>query len=118
MLSSYFQNMSVGMTKEQYFEMCEQLGTEPLEEEIPLEIEDFPHEVQQAITVYYRLRDEWDTMNGVYLGKSYSGLAEILDIFEIGKEDRKYFLEWITVLDNARSKAIEASKPKKADKTP
>lgn len=110
--------MNVGMTKEQYFEMCEQLGTEPLESEIPMEIDDFPAEVQQAITVYYKLRDEWDTMNGVYLGKSYAGLGEILDIFEVEKEDRKLFLEWITVLDNARSKAIESSKPKKADKTP
>ena len=106
------------MTKEQYFEMCEALGTTPVEEEIPLEIEDFPAEVQQAINVYYRLRDEWDTMNGIYLGKSYTGLGEILEIFEVEKEDRKYFLEWITILDNVRRKAIEASKPKKADKTP
>lgn len=106
------------MTKDQYFEMCQALGTEPLDEEIPLEIEDFPQEVQQAITVYYRLRDEWDTMNGIYLGKSYTGLGEILDIFEVQKEDRRYFLEWISILDAARSKAIEASRPKKADKTP
>lgn len=110
--------MSIGMTKDQYFEMCQALGTEPLDEEIPLEIEDFPQEVQQAITVYYRLRDEWDTMNGIYLGKSYTGLGEILDIFEVQKEDRRYFLEWISTLDAARSKAIEASRPKKADKTP
>lgn len=100
------------MTKDQYFEMCDALGTTPIEEEIPMEIDDFPSEVQQAITVYYRLKDDWDGMNGVYLGKSYTGLGEILDIFEIEKEDRKLFLEWISVLDSARSKAIEASKPK------
>jgi hypothetical protein len=110
--------MNVGMTKEQYFEMCEQLGTEPLEDEIPMEVEDFPDEVQQAIVVYYRLRDEWDTMNGIYLGKSYTGLGEILDIFEVEKEDRKLFLEWLSILDDARGKAIEASKPKSKDKTP
>lgn len=111
--------MNVGMTKAQYFEMCEALGTEPLESEIPMELDDFPVEVQQAITVYYRLRDEWDTMNGVYLGKSYTGLGEILDIFDVKKEDRKLFLEWIGILDAARSKTIEASRPKKgSDKTP
>lgn len=111
--------MNVGMTKAQYFEMCEQLGSEPLESEIPLDLEDFPPEVQQAITVYYRLRDEWDTMNGVYLGKSYTGLGEILDIFDIEKQDRKLFLEWISILDSARSKVLDAAKPKKVmDKTP
>lgn len=109
--------MSVGMTKDHYFEMCQALGTEPIESEIPMEQDDFPEEVQQAITVYYKLRDEWDTMNGLYLGKSYTGLGEILDIFEVDKSDRKYFLEWITILDNARSKAIEASRPKQ-QKTP
>ncbi len=113
----YFQNMSLGVSKDTYFEICEAMGTEPVESEIPFELEDFPDEVQQAITVYYRLRDEWDTMNGLYLGKSYTGLGEILDIFEIDKCDRRHFLEWITILDNARSKAIEASKPKQA-KTP
>ena len=29
------------MTKEQYIEMCQQLDTEPLESEMPLEFEDF-----------------------------------------------------------------------------
>jgi hypothetical protein len=109
--------MSLGMTKDHYFEMCEAMGTEPLDSEIPWDLEDFPHEVQQTITIYYKLRDEWDTMNGLYLGKSYTGLAEILDIFEVDKCDRKHFLEWLTILDNARSKAIEASKPKQ-QKTP
>lgn len=106
------------MTKVQYFEMCDALGTEPVDSEIPVEIDDFPQEVQQAIAVYYRLRDEWDTMNGVYLGKSYTGLGEIFDIFEIEREDRKLFLEWISALDAARSKVIEASKTKRSDKTP
>lgn len=105
--------MGVGMTKETYFEMCEQLGTTPIESEIPVETDDFPDEVQEAINIYYRLRDEWDTMNGVYMGKSYTGLGEIFEIFEIEKQDRKYFLEWIAVMDRARSKAIELNKPKK-----
>lgn len=112
MLGSFFQNMSVKMTKESYFEMCAALGTEPIEEEIPIELDDFPEEVQEAINVYYKLRDEWDTMNGVYMGKSYTGLRDILDILEIDIADRKYVLEWISVMDASRSKVIEASKPK------
>lgn len=112
MLVSFFQNSSVNMTKEQYFEMCEALGTEPDENEIPVEYDDFPDIVQEAIGVYYKLRDEWDSFSGTYMGKSYVGLAEIFDILEIEKCDRKYILDWITIMDNTRSKIISAQKPK------
>ena len=112
MLVSYFQNSSVGMTREQYFEMCEALGNEPDDEEIPVEMDDFPGIVQEAIGVYYKLRDEWDTFNGTYMGKSYVGLAEIFDILEIEKYDRKYILDWISIMDNTRSKIINDQKPK------
>lgn len=116
MLEAFFQNMSAKMTKELYFEMCEALGSEPVESEIPIEIDDFPEEVQEAINVYYKLRDEWDTMNGVYMGKSYTGLRDILDILEIPTQDRKYVLEWVSTMDAARSKMLEAQRPKQPAK--
>lgn len=100
------------MTKEAYFEMCEALGNEPIDDEIPVELEDFPNEVQNSINIYYRLKDEWDTMNGIYLGKSYNGLADIFNIYEVDTADRKYFLEWFAVMDASRSRAIEAKRPK------
>jgi hypothetical protein len=100
------------MTRDQYFEMCEALGTEPVEEEIPVEMEDFPTEVQEAIGVYYKLRDEWDTFNGNYMGKSYVGLSDIFDILDIEKKDRKFILEWISVMDSTRHKIINDQKPK------
>lgn len=104
------------MSKESYFELCEALGTEPVEEEIPVEIEDFPLEVQEAINIYFKLRDEWDGMNGVYMGKSYAGLQDILDILEVQQGDRKTILDWISALDNARSRVLQAQKPKSATK--
>ena len=67
--------MNLGMTKESYFEMCEMMGSEPVESEIPVEFDDFPLEVQQAFNAYRMLRDEWDTMNGNYLGKSLIGVV-------------------------------------------
>jgi hypothetical protein len=106
------------MTKDAYFEMCEALGNEPIEEEIPVEMDDFPQEVQEAIGVYYKLRDEWDTMNGVYLGKSYAGFADILNILEIPQENRKLLLDWIAIMDAARSKAFKEMKPAKVEKPP
>jgi hypothetical protein len=98
------------MTKDSYFELCEVLGTEPVDEEIPVEIEDFPPEVQLSISIYFKLRDEWESMSGTYMGKSYLGLQDILDILEVEKADRKDVLEWIAVLDHARSQIFKAQK--------
>ena len=112
MLDSYFQNQDVGMTKDQYFEMCEMLGSEPVDSEIPVEFEDFPDIVQQAFIVYNKLRDDWDTMNGVYMGKSYQGLQEIFEIYEIDRDDRKMFLDWFAAVDGIRRKLYDAKKPK------
>lgn len=112
MLESFFQNASAKMTKAMYFEMCEELGTEPVEEEIPIEMQDFPLEVQAAIDVYYRLRDERDTMNGHYLGKSFAGFQDVLDILEIPIQDRRWIMDWISIMDDTRSKVLRDAKPK------
>ena len=68
------------MTREQYFEMCEQLGEEPVEENIPVEYDDLSVDVQQALATYNLLRDEWEGFNGLYLGKSLIGISEIFEI--------------------------------------
>lgn len=100
------------MTKEAYFEMCEALGTEPIEEEIPVDYEDFCLDVQEALGIYQKLRDEWDSMNGVYLGKNYVGLVDILELLEVPVEDRRTQFELIGIIDKHRSKAIADAKPK------
>lgn len=100
------------MTKEAYFEMCDMLGNEPIESEIPIDNEDLFRDVQEALNIYSKLRDEWDTMNGNYLGKSYSGILDILDILDVPVEDRKSMFELIGLIDRHRSKAIADAKPK------
>ena len=77
------------MTKDRYFEMCEMLGTEPVESEIPVEYDDLPDLAQQAIIIYKTLKDDWDGMNGVYKGKIFTGIGDIFDIYEIPLEERK-----------------------------
>jgi len=100
------------MTKEQYFEMCEMLGTEPTESEIPVEFEDFPLEVQEALRIYNILQDNWDYMGGNYIGKNITGLRDILNIYEISKEDHRTIYELILLIDRLRAKQIQDSKPK------
>jgi hypothetical protein len=60
------------MDKQAYFEMCEMLGSEPLEDEIPIEIDDFPGLVQEALHLYSYLSDIWEGMSGTYMGKDLS----------------------------------------------
>jgi hypothetical protein len=102
MVESYLQNSSVGMTKQQYFEMCETLGSEPVEEEIPVEYQDFPDEIQLAISIYRLLRDEWEYMGGTYTGKNLNGIFELFEVYNIDQVDKKYYLELIHVIDAIR----------------
>lgn len=104
------------MTKETYFEMCEMLGSEPIKEEIPVEYEDLLMDVQEAMGIYSKLRDEWDTMNGVYLGKSYSGILDIFEILEVLPEDRKTVFNLIGMIDSIRSAVLAENKPKTSSK--
>lgn len=101
------------MTKQQYFTMCEQLGTEPLDNQIPVELDDLPLEVQQAMLVYRMLKDDWEGFNGIYLGKSYIGLTEILHYTEIDPEDHRIILTLIKIIDGIRANIIN-EKQKKA----
>lgn len=111
-------NSSVSMTKEAYFEMCEALGTEPVEEEIPVDVADLPTDVQQALDVYFKLRDEWDTMNGNYMGKSYAGILDLFKIMELPESDHRMIYDLIVLMDHYRSKAIKSNKPVQTNKKP
>lgn len=102
--------MSVAMTKDMYFEMCETLGNEPIESEIPVQFDDFPLEVQQAFNAYRMLRDEWDFMNGSYLGKSLIGIKDVLEATEIDPSEQKFIIMLIRVIDSVRSEEINNKK--------
>lgn len=118
MIGSYFRNADIGVTKDAYFEMCEALGTEPLDEEIPVEIGDFPDDVQTAFNIYFLLKDIWDTMGGNYLGKDTSTLFEFFNLYEIEKPDRLFILSLIQHMDYSRGKMIsEKLKDKKPSST-
>ena len=106
------ENSIVGMTKDRYFEMCNDLGSAPVEEEIPVEFEDLVVEAQQALQIYNNLQDSWDYMNGNYIGKILIGFKDILEIFDIPKEDHRVMDELIKHIDSVRAQSIRDSKPK------
>ena len=101
------------MTKQAYFDMCEMLGSEPIESEIPVEYDDFPVEVQQAFAVYRMLRDEWDTMGGSYLGKSLIGVKDVLEATEVEPDEQKFIVMLVRMIDEVRSDEINKLKNEK-----
>lgn len=100
------------MTKDAYFEMCEMLGSEPIDSEIPVDYTDFPTEVQQAFNIYGKLRDDWDGMSGTYMGKHFEGIRDLFIILEVPFEDHKTMLELVDMIDKHRAKSIQDNKPK------
>ncbi len=101
------------MTKEAYFEMCEALNSEPIASEIPVVLDDLPYQVQVAIILYNGLKDEWEYMNGNYLGKQRSSITQHFDFMGVTDEDKRILYELICDIDNIRVKMIMDKKPKK-----
>jgi len=91
------------MTQERYLEMCQQLGKEPDPDEMPPSFEDFPFEMQEAISVFNSLGDRAYPDIG-YIGKDYTNLPILIDVF--GIEDTDYLIQVLHFLDG---RAIEKS---------
>ena len=110
MLTSYFQNRDIGMTKDAYLEMCEMLKSEPLESETPVELSDFPYEVRTCFNIYALLRDIWDTMSGQYMGKDYSNIFEYYKMYLIEPTDYLFYTSMLQNIDVARSSLLASKR--------
>jgi hypothetical protein len=85
-----------GVTREGYFTMCEQLEKEPVPDEIPPDIEDFPEDVQAAILTFGKLGDRIVADIG-YLGKDWTSLPIHMEILQL--DDKDVFIETLLRLD-------------------
>tara|TARA_B100001094_G_C17774374_1_gene596616 strand:+ start:148 stop:474 length:327 start_codon:yes stop_codon:yes gene_type:complete len=90
------------------------LGREPDPSKAPLEIYHFPFEVQQAIFIHNLMPDRWDGMNGTYLGKDWSPLQLLFNVFEV--ENPKDLIIYLKFVEHYSTKRInnEAEKERKA----
>ena len=77
--------------------MCEQMGTEPDPEFIPLEPNDLDYESQMALKMFSVLPDRIDGASGTWLGKELSGLGTFLEVFEVDYPRRVCELLFIIV---------------------
>lgn len=97
------------MSKDAYFDMCTQLNSSPLEEEIPLEVSDFPYEIIQAWQCYSRLPSKIDSFSGEVLGKDLTMLPTLFDLMGI-VEDRLTVLDFVVLIDNTDKLVLQQRK--------
>jgi|TARA_R110001592_G_scaffold255696_1_gene519466 hypothetical protein len=85
------------LSLEVYLDLCEQKDELPDLDEMPPIHADFPYEVQVAFLVHELLPDRWDGSSGAFLGKDYSSLSTILDIYKV--DDQKTCLFFIKQIE-------------------
>ena len=112
-LERFFKNSESKMTRERYFKMCEQLGQEPNEDEIPPDWEDFPEIVVFAMNTFHSLGDFILPDIG-YLGKDYTNLPYYIQIYDI--QDIELFLEILTTLESRAVKQSQESMKREREK--
>jgi hypothetical protein len=78
------------------------MGWEPADEELPIDPAYLPENAQYALILLNVLPDKWEGMSGSWMGKDYSGLAAIMDIYDI--EDRREVFELLQVAEQELGK--------------
>lgn len=86
------------MSADQYIQMCEQMGWEIDMKQLPKDPSELSYEAQAALLVLRSLPDNWDGMNGTWLGKDYAGLSAIMDIYEI--DNRREVFELLQLAES------------------
>lgn len=101
------------MTKDRYLDMMQQLGKEPLEEEVPPDWEDLPEIIIDALNTFNSLGDRVYGEIG-FTGKDYTNLPLFLEVYDI--TDTEYFLEILSWLDSRAIKKSSEQLKKEYDK--
>lgn len=85
------------MTKDQYLLMCEQMDIDPDPEKTPLEYDDFPSVVQEAIQIFSILPARFEGMSGTYMGPDYTLLPYLFDeLFQV--DDKQFTMKLILTI--------------------
>jgi len=77
------------------------MGWEPVEEEMPKDPGFLPLDVQNALIVFNVLPDKIEGMSGTWLGKDFSALEAILNIYDI--DNRREVLDYILIIQREYS---------------
>ena len=82
---------------------------------MPLELSDFPEEVQVAFFMFSLLPDHWEGMSGTYMGKYWDGIDYFMKLYEV--RDKKTVLYFMKVYENklVQNRAQDQERKRKAE---
>jgi len=82
---------------------------------MPLELSDFPEEVQVAFFMFSLLPDHYEGMSGTYMGKYWDGIDYYFKLYKI--EEPKIILYLMKMYENeiVRDKSEKAEQRRKAE---
>ena len=73
------------------------MGWEPDPEEMPVDPSELSYEAQQALRLFNILPDKIEGMNGMWMGKDYAGLGDIMRIYKIEENEEVFELLQICI---------------------
>tara|TARA_B100001250_G_scaffold15210_1_gene13292 strand:- start:10627 stop:10926 length:300 start_codon:yes stop_codon:yes gene_type:complete len=80
---------------------------------MPLDISDFPSEVQVAFFMFNLLSDNWDGMTGTYMGKDWAQCTQLFEIYSI--EDPTTTIYFMKMYESLLVGARIAEQKRKSD---
>ena len=86
---------------------------EPKPEDIPVDFEDFPTNIQELFSITNMLTDNWDGMSGSYMGKDLTLIPYLFDLYDV--EDAKMSLYIINLIVATNSKIYNDKLKQKTD---
>jgi len=93
------------MSRQSYLEMCQQLGSEPIEEEIPTELDDLTAQSQEVIEIFNYFPDKWGSMGG-YEGKELTNFPVIFKLYEVPEDKWLLYLDLLGILIEEQIKIV------------
>jgi hypothetical protein len=105
------------MTRERYLEACEATGSEPVESEIPVELEELAYESQLALSLFNACPDNWDGMGGNYLGKRIECLPALFQIYGVDIKEQKYVFDLFKIMESEFYRYVATKSKQKQETT-
>lgn len=103
------------VSKQHYLEICEAMGKEPEYSKMPLELEDLSIQSQTCIMIFGMLPDKIGEMSGVYIGKDFTALTSLFELFEVDKRDWLLYTQIINYCIHLYKENIQAKQKQHAE---
>jgi len=83
---------------------------------MPLELSEFPEEVQVAFFMFSLLPDHWEGMSGTYMGKYWDGIDYYFKVYEIDDPKTMIYLMKLYEGELVKYRSEKAEERRKAER--